>query len=207
MLQRSIGGGAAIHKAFRPSHPDVTAAARGAPRAAPNAGAALDAAAAGRPLFAQTERAGAPPGREETRTAMTDLAASLDVSLLHGCWELVSWTRTDAAGALSYPFSESARGRIIYHPSGLMSAFLMNPSWATEPDAPGHRFLSYSGRYVLKGDVVEHAVDLASDPKFVGIILRRRVAPEGGLVVLETLAAVGRTEREGSHRLVWRPAD
>lgn len=135
---------------------------------------------------------------------MSDLAPRLDVSFLHGCWELVAWTRLDAGGALSHPFSEGARGRIIYHPHGLMSAFLMHPDWPTDPDAGGHRFLAYSGRYDLNGDVVEHAVDLASDPKFVGLTLRRRVVPEGELVVLETLAAAGRPPREGLHRLVWR---
>ena len=125
---------------------------------------------------------------------------------LVGVWELVSWTRTDAAGLTSYPFSADARGRIIYDAGGLMSAFLMSPAHVSDPGGPGHKFLSYSGRYALNGDVVEHAVDLASDPKFVGIILRRRVVPHGERIVLETLPSVGREEREGKHELVWRRA-
>lgn len=137
---------------------------------------------------------------------MNDVAARLEASLLHGCWELVSWTRVDGSGALSHPFSEGALGRIIYHPCGLMTAFLMHPEYPRDPAAGGHRFLAYSGRYALVGDVVEHAVDLASDPKFVGLTLRRRVVPTGERVVLETLAAAGHAPREGLHRLEWRRA-
>ncbi|MDB5445458.1 MAG: lipocalin-like domain protein [Phenylobacterium sp.] len=125
---------------------------------------------------------------------------------LVGVWELVAWTRADPGGQTSYPFSADARGRIIYDAGGLMSAFLMNPAYVSDPGGPGHRFLSYSGRYALNGDVVEHAVDLASDPKFVGLTLRRRVVPDGQRIILETLAAVGREEREGKHQLVWRRA-
>lgn len=128
---------------------------------------------------------------------------------LLGCWELVSWTRIPAAGPVTYPMSDKAKGRIIYDVSGLMTAFLMDPAHltGTAPAANGaHRFLSYSGRYTLNGDVVEHDVDLASDPKFVGIVLRRRVIADGEQIVLETLNSAGLEARESSHRLVWRRA-
>lgn len=139
--------------------------------------------------------------------AQDTAAPAVDARDLLGTWELVSWTRVPASGPVTYPMSEQAKGRIIYDASGLMTAFLMDPAHVSEPPAQGaHRFLSYSGRYELKGDVVEHAVDLASDPKFVGIVLRRRVVQEGERIVLETLNSAGLAARESAHRLVWRRA-
>jgi len=132
----------------------------------------------------------------------------IETRQLLGTWELVEWVRVTPTGETTYPMSDKASGRIIYDASGLMSAFLMDPAHLVEgapPPARGaHRFLSYSGRYALKGDVVEHDVDLSSDPKFVGLVLRRRVVPDGERIVLETLAAVGREARDSTHRLVWR---
>ena len=125
---------------------------------------------------------------------------------LVGAWELVSWTKTDAAGRITYPFTAEVRGRLIYDAGGLMAGFLMSPLHLSQPDAPGHKFISYSGRYALNGDVVEHAVDLAADPNWVGVTLRRRVVPQGEGMVLETLAAAGRAERQDTHRLTWRRA-
>ena len=133
-----------------------------------------------------------------------DAKTAIDARILLGCWELVVWDRTDAAGKVSYPFTDKARGRIFYDANGLMSAFLIHPDWKPGAEGQGHRFLSYSGRYTLDGDVVNHAVDMASDTRFIGETLRRRIVPEGAQVVLETLASVGRETREGQHRLVWR---
>jgi hypothetical protein len=133
-----------------------------------------------------------------------DAKTAIAPQILLGCWELVVWDRADAAGRVTYPFTEQARGRIFYDVTGLMSAFLMHPDWKPGAEGQGHRFLSYSGRYSLDGDVVSHAVDMASDSRFVGEVLRRRIVPDGDQVVLETLASVGREAREGKHRLVWR---
>jgi hypothetical protein len=135
------------------------------------------------------------------------MTTTIDARQLLGTWELVAWTRITPSGEASYPMSDKASGRIIYDASGLMSAFLMDPAHVTggAPPAKGaHHFLSYSGRYAIKGDIVEHDVDLASDPKFVGLILRRRIVQDGEQIVLETLASVGQEARETSHRLVWR---
>lgn len=94
-----------------------------------------------------------------------------------------------------------------------MSAFMMDPKWARKPTgllgeaSSGHMLLAYSARYTVKDDVVEHAVDLASDPRFIGEILRRRVLLSPREIVLETLASVGRDTRDSKHQLTWRKTD
>jgi hypothetical protein len=123
--------------------------------------------------------------------------------LLSGSWELVSWDRVDPQGQISYPFGREPRGRLFYDPNGRMSAILMNPDRA-QGAAEGHSFMAYSGTYALQGDIVGHAVDLCSDPSFVGLVLRRRVVPNGAQMILETLSAAGRAERDSKHRLTWR---
>ncbi len=129
---------------------------------------------------------------------------SLDAKRLLGSWALVVWDRTGPDGAVSYPYSERATGRIFYDANGLMGAFLMHPDWGPGDDGAEPRFLSYSGRWELEGDIVNHTVDMASDPRFIGLVLRRRVVPDGERVALETLAAKGHADRDSRHRLLWR---
>ncbi len=140
---------------------------------------------------------------------MTSVASSASVTpdLLLGCWELVSWTRTKAEGRVTHPMGEQPSGRIIYDASGLMAAFLMHPVWPSTPDLRGASFLAYSGRYVLVGNVVEHTVDTASDRRFIGEVLRRRIVPAGEMIALETLPSIGRPPRDGSDRLLWQKRD
>lgn len=130
----------------------------------------------------------------------------VDVRLLHGLWELVSWDRLDPQGRITYPFGRGPKGRLVYDPSGLMSAILMNPN-PMDPATGGPSFMAYSGAYELEGDIVSHAVDLCSDPSFVGLVLRRRVVPDGRGMILETLSAAGRAERDSKHRLTGRRHD
>lgn len=128
---------------------------------------------------------------------------AIDRERLLGSWRLESCTQDDGRGGVIHIFSPDPRGRIMYDRSGVMAAFLMNPAFLTEPDTP-NAFFSYSGRYELKGDVVEHAVDFALDPGFIGRVMRRRARLEGDALILETLADVGGEEPETRQRLVWR---
>ncbi len=130
----------------------------------------------------------------------------MDASQLAGCWTLVVWERIGANGAVSHPYSDRASGRIFYDANGLMGAFLMHPDWPRGETAAEPRFLSYSGGWELDGDIVNHNVDICSDPKFIGLVLRRRVVPDGERIALLTLPARGHGERESQHRLLWARA-
>ena len=133
-----------------------------------------------------------------------DVMTAIQVSFLYGSWELAKWDRVDADGSITYPYGEGAKGRIFYDPNGRMSAILMNSDWPKGGMDPVNGFMAYSGTFELKGDVVHHAVDMCSDPRFVGMTLRRRVVIDGEEVALETLAPVGLGERASTHRLFWR---
>ncbi len=89
-----------------------------------------------------------------------------------------------------------------------MSAFLMHQDWPTAasdgrfvPDAP---FLSYAGTAVLEGEYVIHRVALASQPFFVGQVLRRAVKLDGDLLTLTSdIDRVNRIEIP-VQTLVWQ---
>lgn len=71
-----------------------------------------------------------------------------------------------------------------------MAGFLMHPRWMLpEPQPRRDHFISYSGRYAVDGDIVSHSVDIASEPQWIGSVLRRTVefSPEG--LALTTLSS------------------
>ena len=131
-------------------------------------------------------------------------AAAIAAETLWGVWELVSWTRVDADGTVTYPFSDRASGRLIYHPEGWMSGFLMDPAHLEAPPGGARTVMTYTARYRLDGEIVVHDVDIATDRNMIGVALRRRVVRTAEGMVLETLAPVGRAARDSVHRLAWR---
>jgi len=135
----------------------------------------------------------------------------LSLAQIAGCWDLLSWSTIAANGAISYPYSDAAQGRIIFDiPSRRMSAFLMHPQWKNS-DAAQRLFLSYSAAIELTADtqhgaVLLHSVDFASNPRMIGETLRRQATLDGDVLTLKTLATVGRAPKDGQHVLVWQRA-
>ena len=120
-----------------------------------------------------------------------------------GAWRLVRWIRTNADGRSFEPFGATPAGRLIYQPGGLMAGFLMRPEWPGQPvdTAPLARWLiAYSGRYVWDADVVSHHVDISTDPRWIGAVLRRAANFEKDLLVLDTVKS---DPAAPSQRLVW----
>lgn len=118
-----------------------------------------------------------------------------------GVWTLVSLKRYKKDAFLRHPLGEDAQGRIIYHPTGWMSAFLMAADWPASDGADlADSVLSYSGRWTLAGDVVRHQVDMASRRDFIGTELVRQVRFEDeGQITLYS------GDPDGTHnRLRWR---
>jgi hypothetical protein len=119
-----------------------------------------------------------------------------------GVWALADWRRT--GGAIEFPFGEGARGRIIYAPSGFVSAVLMRADWEATGPAGGPGFMAYAGRWHVDGNEVRHAVEFASIHAWVGTTLVREwsFTPEGILELLTPWrdGAAGRTR----DRLSWR---
>jgi hypothetical protein len=133
----------------------------------------------------------------------------LSLAQIDGSWNLLSWSSTAADGAVSYPYSEAAAGRIIFDTKNLrMAAFMMHPDWKNNAGEQ-RMFLSYSAAIELTidmqhGNVLLHHVDFASNPRMIGETLRRKASLEGNVLTLKTLTTLGREPSGGHHTLVWQ---
>ncbi len=130
---------------------------------------------------------------------------------LNGAWRLVDhFYLGDDGKASPGPLGKRAEGLLIYHSDGFMAASLMRADDPTA-DQPAEadsapvtylgsveRFLSYSGRWQVDGDLVVHEVAVGSHPRVVNtrqrrearltdgvLTLRNRVAGEDRYVVME----------------------
>lgn len=130
-----------------------------------------------------------------------------------GAWSLESFV-IDAAAERGRPrFGPNPVGYLIYTPSGRMSAVLMAAHRA-KLDAPNgtgstqqelteslENFLSYAGRYEVRGNHVFHHVEVSVFTNLVGTTLERQFTLEGDTLTIRTLPP----EIWGtSNRLVWK---
>lgn len=100
------------------------------------------------------------------------------ISLI-GAWTLQSSInyRNDVAKPT---FGEPPAGQIQYTEDGRMSAFLMDPDWASKGDANSvadsfTEFFSYGGTWERDGDQVRHQILYASVPTRVGTSFARTI--------------------------------
>jgi hypothetical protein len=123
-----------------------------------------------------------------------------------GAWSLTDFRRFRDGAFRRHPMGEQSRGRIIYSDSGYMCAFLMTERWATgQRPLEDVEFLSYSGKFRVEGDTVFHEVDSASDQKFIGRILVRRMQwGADGQLTLVTEDHVSTAGATSHNELVWR---
>jgi hypothetical protein len=134
---------------------------------------------------------------------------------LLGAWQLETFV-IESAGNIEKPrFGTDPVGYLIYTPSGRMSATLMAahraklaaPNGATSTDAELTeslgQFLSYAGRYEVRGDHVFHHVEVSVFTNLVGTTLERRFDLSAEKLTIRTLPP----EIWGtSNRLIWRRA-
>ena len=115
---------------------------------------------------------------------------------LVGAWGLESWSVEYEDGRPSeFPLGLAVRGILLYTPDGRVSATLMG---AGKPAAS----FAYAGRYDVRGDVVYHSIEIATDPTLVAITTTRHIAREGDVLTLsgpDFHAGTGR-----SQKIVWR---
>ena len=93
-------------------------------------------------------------------------------------------------------------GLLLYAEDGSMMVALMRTSreqlvsgdllgaTADEKARAASEFVSYGGRWELRGDTVFHHVDIALNPNWVGGIQRRRVELDGDRLTLSTAPMV-----------------
>jgi hypothetical protein len=146
-------------------------------------------------------------------------AASGDVSsnTIVGTWSLVSASATTADGAVDAPYGPNPVGYITYTPDGYMHAIVgfsnrprLSGDWQASPveerAAAFATLIAYAGRYSVVGGLVEHHVEVSTDPNRVGTSLVRTIQWQRGDLILKTPPIqVGGVVREFA--LTWRRAE
>jgi hypothetical protein len=137
---------------------------------------------------------------------------------LVGAWDLVSWDFAVDGAPRSHGFGASVTGQLLYLADGHMSAILSDPdrpATTAEPLAAApaderaeaaRSYVSYGGRWSLRGDEVVHHVSFCLLANWVGTDLVRTVSWLGEDLVLSTAPELDGKGRTVTNRLVWRRA-
>jgi Lipocalin-like domain len=133
---------------------------------------------------------------------------------LVGTWRLVSWENRSADGTISYPLGRDAVGLIVYTDDGHMSVAIMRADrepfaaedllggTSKEKARAAETYVSYSGRYVFRGDRVIHHVELSLFPNWTGVEQERLVEVTGKRLILRTRPLVLGGIEQSAH-VVW----
>lgn len=92
-----------------------------------------------------------------------------------GTWRLCEFRFNDGDGNPGRPEDGPKQGRMEYTADGHM---------ATATRQSDGAYFSYFGEFDLDGDVVQHHIEIAADPKLDGTTTRRDVSFEGDKLVL-----------------------
>jgi hypothetical protein len=132
-----------------------------------------------------------------------------------GAWALVSFEVRSANGAVTYPFGHDVRGYIIYSRDGYMSvAFMsagrarcesedMRASTVEEKVSAMDTYLSYCGRYEIRGDKIVHHIEVSLFPNWTGQDQERFYRFDGDQLTLSTSPMLIGGMEQTAH-LIWR---
>jgi hypothetical protein len=97
-----------------------------------------------------------------------------------GTWKLKSYEVRWASDKVTYPFGEKPEGRLTYSENGFVSVNIMatkrrnfearelKMGTPEEKVAAAETYISYSGRYDIEGDKINHHVEVCLFPNWVG---------------------------------------
>jgi hypothetical protein len=134
-----------------------------------------------------------------------------------GRWNIVSWEQHYDDGRIARPMGEALEGFIFYAPDGTMACFLAKMArtrfssglqWSATDAEKAQAYdsmLCYGGRFVARGDCVEHHVEVSSFPNWTGGVQKRSAATEGGELVISARLEEG-TPQARTAVLRWRRA-
>jgi len=134
-----------------------------------------------------------------------------------GVWKLVSFIMHGRDGETAHLLGEDAKGMIVYHECGYMSAQLSNPSvpkfandnqWLGAPEeikAAFEGFVSYYGTYSIneKSKTVSHHLEVSLFPNWVGQDQVRLYDFSGDRLTLST-DSIRIGDKEWTAVLVWK---
>jgi Lipocalin-like domain len=133
---------------------------------------------------------------------------------LIGSWDLLSFSSISAAGSISYPLGQDARGALIYSVDGYVAvnimmsnrpSFIQPSSFAKEElrylDLP---YLSYTGTYMIdeKRPSVTHLVEICIYPEWIGQRQFRLIKWNAEELELSSDGIVGSDQTQ--FKLLWR---
>jgi hypothetical protein len=138
---------------------------------------------------------------------------------LVGSWCLLHWSIEYPGGrATARPFGADASGLLVYSADGWMSATMSHGVRSALANGPGRaasdesrarafsEYLSYAGRWELRGTDIVHEVEWSLNPALIGTQQLRHARLLGDrleLIADEIDAASGRQRR---HRIAWQRA-
>src|SRR5512142_142377 len=126
----------------------------------------------------------------------------MDPASLLGVWKLVSFEEKDSEGNITYPFGEDAVGYYLFTSSGYGSVCLMKRDrsafasgdifcgTADEFIDAGIGYISYAGRYEVKGEQIVLHAEVAFFPNWVGMDQIRFTAMEDDRLILSARPAL-----------------
>jgi len=132
-----------------------------------------------------------------------------------GAWALVSFEVRSASGAITYPFGHDVRGYIVYSHDGYMSVAFMQAgrakcksedvrgASAEEKVSAMDTYLSYCGRYEVRGDKVVHHIEVSLFPNWIGQDQERLFRLEGDQLTLSTPPMPIGGQEQTAH-LIWK---
>ena len=133
-----------------------------------------------------------------------------------GTWRLLSFEQQAEDGQITNLFGHDPVGYIMYNADGYMFVAFMHadrPSFATEDYfaasleervAAMDTFLSYCGRYSIRGDRVIHHIEVCYFPNWVGMDQERIYAFEGDKLTLSTEPFVSGGKQRSAHLVLQR---
>ncbi|MDQ3834917.1 MAG: lipocalin-like domain-containing protein [Actinomycetota bacterium] len=133
---------------------------------------------------------------------------------LIGTWKLISWETKSVEGRISHPLGRDATGYIMYNQDGYMSVAISRPNRSKfcagdllggstqEKARAAETYVSYCGRYELKGETVTHHVELSLFPNWVGFEQERLVELAGNRLMLSTRPLLLGGIEQTAH-LIW----
>ena len=131
-----------------------------------------------------------------------------------GTWKLLSWENRTLEGEVTHPLGEDASGYIAYTEDGYVFVAIMRSGRTpfaagdlltgstAEKAGAAETYVSYCGRYELRGDTVVHHVELSLFPNWVGVAQERLVEVAGNRLALSTRALLLEGKQRTAH-LLW----
>ncbi len=132
-----------------------------------------------------------------------------------GTWRLLSYEVRSTDGQITYPWGQDALGYLIYNKDGYMMVAIMSgnrPKFASsdfiggsveEKTDAADTYISYGGRYEVKGDRVIHHIEICSYPNWTGVDQERIFEFVGDRLELQSLPILYGGIQQTAH-LIWQ---